>query len=75
MSNQTDPSDETMVHCSSHRSAYLAGVKDEAKKNRKLNLLMANITSQTGLKFAMKRQAAELWSVTELKGSEDNSVN
>jgi hypothetical protein len=68
--NETASSEQKNIVYGHHDSAYIRQVKDPAEKARKLALLLANLSKQTGLDFRTETRPVEKWFVEEA-----NSVN
>jgi hypothetical protein len=61
----TKSSGEMSIVYDHHRSAYLDKIKDKSEKDRKLEMLLKNLSEQTGLKFKRERRMVDKWFVTE----------
>jgi hypothetical protein len=63
--DQTKSSGQITIVYDHQRSAYLDKVKDNAEKDKKLEILLKNLSEQTGLKFKRERRMVDKWFVTE----------
>jgi thiol-disulfide isomerase/thioredoxin len=67
--NETESPKEIGIPYGHHRSSKLREIKDETKKAGKLQMLLNNLSEQTGLGFTIERRPIVIWLVTE-KGSD-----
>jgi beta-lactamase regulating signal transducer with metallopeptidase domain len=63
--DETETHEEIRIPYRNYRSSSLDRIKNDIEKARKLDMLLANLTKQTELKFKVERRPAEIWFVTE----------
>ncbi len=67
--DQTAPNGPIDIPYRHHRSSRTATITDEQERARELKVLLEHLTAQTELKFEVRRQAVEVWFVTEGDGA------
>ncbi len=66
--NETDAFRDIKVMWGWHYSGYLRKVNDDAEKQKKLTMLLDNLSQQTGLQFKQEQRNVIVWTVTEQAG-------
>ena len=70
--NETTGSEDIIVYYGWHYSGYLRKLTDETEKMEKLEMLLGNLSRQTGLTFSKQRRIVEKWFISEGQVGKEN---
>jgi hypothetical protein len=63
--NETQGDREIEVRYGWHKSGYIRSITDEQEKAEKLQMVLDNVSRQTGLTFSLERRVVLTWFITE----------
>jgi len=70
--NEATGSENIRVYYGWHYSGYLRKLTDETEKMEKLEMLLGNLSRQTGLTFSRQRRIVEKWFISEGQVGKEN---
>jgi len=70
--NESTGSEDIRVYYGWHYSGYLRKLTDETEKMEKLEMLLGNLSRQTGLTFSRQRRIVEKWFISEGQVGKEN---